>query len=145
MASPSRGGKLPLRHGPAEGDEGLRKNLETAAEMRERVRDDFFLAYDCWMSLDLDYALRLADGLHPYRFKWIEECLPPDDYWGYAELRRRAPPGLLVTTGEHRHYVPLLRRSKELQFLKEQFAGRALHVEPETYPARVAALCAGKS
>ena len=51
----------------------------------------------------------------------------------------------LVTTGEHRHYVPLLRRSKELQFLKEQFAGRALHVEPETYPARVAALCAGKS
>ena len=69
--------------------------------MRERVGDDFFLAYDCWMSLDLDYALRLAEGLRPYGFRWIEECLPPDDYWGYAELRRRAPPGLLVTTGEH--------------------------------------------
>ena len=63
------------------------------------------------MSLDLDYALRLAEGLRPYRFKWIEECLPPDDYWGYAELRRRAPPGLLVTTGEHeagRHGFRLL-------------------------------------
>jgi len=95
------GGKLPLVHGPAEGDEGLRRNLETAAEMRLRVGDDFFLAYDCWMALDLDYALRLAEGLRPYRFRWIEECLPPDDYWGYAELRRRAPPGLLVTTGEH--------------------------------------------
>jgi L-rhamnonate dehydratase len=63
------------------------------------------------MSLDLDYALRLAEGLRPYRFKWIEECLPPDDYWGYAELRRRVPPGLLVTTGEHeagRHGFRLL-------------------------------------
>jgi L-rhamnonate dehydratase len=105
------GGKLPLRHGPAEGAEGLRENLETAAEMRSRVGDDFFLAYDCWMSLDLEYALRLAEGLRPYRFRWIEECLPPDDYWGYSELRRRAPPGLLVTTGEHeagRHGFRLL-------------------------------------
>src|SRR6478672_6753620 len=55
------GGKLPLVHGPAEGDEGLR----------------------------------------PYRFRWLEECLPPDDYWGYAELRRRLPAGLLLMTGEH--------------------------------------------
>jgi L-rhamnonate dehydratase len=27
--------------------------------------------------------------------------LPPDDYWGYAELKRKAPPGMLVATGEH--------------------------------------------
>jgi len=33
--------------------------------------------------------------------KWIEEALPPDDYWGYAELRRNVPHGMLVTTGEH--------------------------------------------
>jgi L-rhamnonate dehydratase len=95
------GGKLPLRHGPAEGDEGLRRNLDTAAAMRSAVGEDFFLAYDCWMALDLPYALALADGLRPHRFRWIEECLPPDDYWGYAELRRRVGPDLLVTTGEH--------------------------------------------
>jgi L-rhamnonate dehydratase len=95
------GGKLPLRHGPAEGEEGLRRNLEAAAEARRRVGDDFFLAYDCWMALDLDYATRLAEGLRPYRFRWIEECLLPDDYWGYAELRRRLPPGMLLATGEH--------------------------------------------
>jgi L-rhamnonate dehydratase len=95
------GGKLPLVHGPAEGEQGLRQNLETAETMRSRVGDNFFLAFDCWMSLDLAYALRLAEGLRPHRFRWIEECLPPDDYWGYAELRRRVPPGLLVTTGEH--------------------------------------------
>jgi L-rhamnonate dehydratase len=92
---------MSLMHGPAEGAEGLRRNLATAEEMRGRVGDDFFLAYDCWMALDVPYALGLIEGLRPYRFKWIEECLPPDDYWGYAELRRRAPRDLMVTTGEH--------------------------------------------
>jgi len=95
------GGKMTLRHGPAEGEKGLRRNPEAAREMRERVGDDFMLAYDCWMALDVPYAVRLAEGLRPHRFAWIEECLPPDDYWGYAELRRRLPPGLLLTTGEH--------------------------------------------
>jgi len=97
------GGKLPLVHGPAEGDEGLRRNLETAAEMRARVgdTDEFFLAFDCWMALTVEYTLKLIEALRPYRFKWIEEFLPPDDYWGYAEVRRRAPRDLLITTGEH--------------------------------------------
>jgi len=95
------GGKLPLQHGPAEGEEGLRKNLEALATMRERVGDDFWLMLDCWMSLDLNYATRLAQGARQYGLKWIEEALPPDDYWGYAELRRNVPKGMLVTTGEH--------------------------------------------
>jgi len=105
------GGKLPLVHGPAEGEEGLRRNLERAEAARAAVGDDFFLAYDCWMALDLPYAVRLAEGLRPYGFKWLEEALPPDDYWGYAELRRRSPPGLQIATGEHeagRHGFRLL-------------------------------------
>ena len=95
------GGKLPLQHGPAEGEEGLRRNIEKLRDMRERVGDDFWLMWDCWMSLDLDYATRLAHRSSEYGLRWIEEALPPDDYWGYAELRRRVPPALLVTTGEH--------------------------------------------
>ena len=95
------GGKLPLHHGPAEGEEGLRRNLALLADMRERVGDDFWLMYDCWMSLDLNYATRLARGAHELGLKWIEEALPPDDYWGYAQLRRDVPKGMLVTTGEH--------------------------------------------
>lgn len=105
------GGKLPLHHGPAEGEAGLRRNLELLADMRQRVGDDFWLMYDCWMSLDLDYATRLAHAAHEYRLKWIEEALLPDDYWGYAELRRRVPAPMLVTTGEHeaaRHGFRLL-------------------------------------
>jgi L-rhamnonate dehydratase len=70
--------------------------------MRSKVGDDFWLMYDCWMSLDVDYATRLARAAREeYGLKWIEEALPPDDYWGYAELRRNVPPGLLVSTGEH--------------------------------------------
>jgi L-rhamnonate dehydratase len=95
------GGKMPLHHGPAEGEEGLRKNLEMIRDMREKVGDDFWLMLDCWMSLDLDYATRLAHGAAEYDLKWIEEALPPDDYWGYAKLKKQVPPKMLVTTGEH--------------------------------------------
>lgn len=95
------GGKMPLRHSPAEGDEGLRLNIEQLRDMRSRIGDDFWLMVDCWMSLNVKYATRLAYGTQDCRLKWIEECLSPDDYWGYAELRRRVPPGLMVTTGEH--------------------------------------------
>ncbi|AWG30320.1 L-rhamnonate dehydratase [Burkholderia cenocepacia] len=95
------GGKLPLHHGPAEGEAGLRRNLDALADMRSRVGADFWLMLDCWMSLDVPYATRLAHEAHALGLKWIEECLPPDDYWGYAKLRRDVPRGMLVTTGEH--------------------------------------------
>lgn len=95
------GGKMPLKHGPAEGDEGLRRNLAQLADMREKVGDDFWLMFDCWMSLDTNYATRLAQGAREFGLKWIEEALPPDDYWGYAELKRNVPEGMLVNTGEH--------------------------------------------
>lgn len=95
------GGKLPLHHAPAEGIEGLQKNLSLLEQMRSRVGDEFWLMYDCWMSLDLEYALQLAQSASQYKLKWIEEALPPDDYFGYSELKRRVPPGMLVSTGEH--------------------------------------------
>jgi L-rhamnonate dehydratase len=95
------GGKLPLHHGPAEGDEGLEKNIALLADMRAKVGDDFWLMYDCWMALDVNYATRLAARAHEHGLKWIEEAISPDDYWGYAELKRNVPKGMLVTTGEH--------------------------------------------
>lgn len=95
------GGKMPLHYGPAEGEEGMRKNLEMLADMRSKVGEDFWLMLDCWMSLDVDYATRLAIGAADYNLKWLEEALIPDDYWGYAKLRANMPPGMLVSTGEH--------------------------------------------
>jgi L-rhamnonate dehydratase len=79
----------------------MNKNIALLEEMRSRTGHEFWLMYDCWMSLDLDYAVRFAQRASQYALKWIEEALPPDDYWGYAELKRRVPAGMLVTTGEH--------------------------------------------
>jgi L-rhamnonate dehydratase len=95
------GGKMALHHGPHEGVPGLRANIAELAAMREKVGDDFWLMWDCWMSLDLDYAVRLVDATHEHGLKWLEEALIPDDYWGYRDLRRSVPRGMLVSTGEH--------------------------------------------
>ncbi|MBQ0895651.1 L-rhamnonate dehydratase [Micromonospora sp. U56] len=95
------GGKLPLHHGPAEGAEGLERNIAMLREMRQQVGEGFWLAYDCWMSLTVDYATRLAHVGAEHGLKWIEEPLLPDDYWGLAELRRRLPPTMMLASGEH--------------------------------------------
>jgi L-rhamnonate dehydratase len=95
------GGKMALHYSPSEGEEGFHRNIAELATMRERVGKDFWLMWDCWMSLDLNYATKLAHAAQDYGLKWIEEALPPDDYWGYAELRKNVPRGMLVNTGEH--------------------------------------------
>ncbi|TGD41669.1 L-rhamnonate dehydratase [Pseudotabrizicola sediminis] len=95
------GGKMAVQHGPAQGKDGMVAELTRLEKMRNAVGEDFWLMFDCWMSLDVNYATKLATAAHDYGLKWIEEALPPDDYWGYAELRRNVPRGMMVTTGEH--------------------------------------------
>ena len=51
------GGKMPLAHGPSDRREGLKANVKQFQEMRERVGPDFLLMADCWMALDLSYAV----------------------------------------------------------------------------------------
>jgi len=82
------GAKVPCPHGPAAGDEGFRANVAYFKAQREKVGPDFPLMLDCYMALTLPYTVRLAKALEPHGLKWIEECLPPDDYDGYKELRQ---------------------------------------------------------
>lgn len=72
-----------------------------ASVVRGGGGEDFWLMFDCWLSLDLDYAMRLAHRAQGFGLKWLEECLSPDDSWGQAALRRAMPPGMLLTAGEH--------------------------------------------
>ncbi len=98
--------KLACPYGPADGLDGLRKNVELIAQVRDKVGDACEIMLDCWMSLDVDYAVRLAEALRPYRVKWIEECLIPEDFDAHAELRARLP-WQTLTAGEHWHsHVP---------------------------------------
>ncbi|KDN41325.1 L-rhamnonate dehydratase [Tilletiaria anomala UBC 951] len=96
------GGKVPLPYPPSDGFEGLRKNVSYLKECRERVGHDFPLMVDCYMSLDLHYAVELANalrdaGVNPY---WLEEVLHPDDHAGHKILKERCP-WMRWTTGEH--------------------------------------------
>jgi L-rhamnonate dehydratase len=96
--------KVFVAHGPVEGIEGLRKNEEMVAKAREIVGDDIELMVDCWMSLDVEYTVRLVEALKPYRIKWLEDYLLPEDMEGYARVRQRVP-GQTLATGEH-WYTP---------------------------------------
>ncbi len=92
--------KVFLRHGPDAGLAGLNKNVELVAQAREQVGPDIELAVDSWLSLNVEYAVRVVEALKPYRIKWLEDYLLPEDMESYANLRSRVP-GQTLATGEH--------------------------------------------
>jgi L-rhamnonate dehydratase len=96
------GAKVPMAFGPADGKEGLRKNVEQVTGMREAIGPDIDIMVDCWMSWSVAYTLAFARAVEPCNIRWIEEPLQPDDYDGYAELRRRIS-GIQIATGEHEY------------------------------------------
>ena len=92
--------KLFVRHGPEEDIGGLRKNEELVARTREQVGPDVEIAVDAWMSLNTEYIVRLSEALKPYRIKWLEDYLLPEDMDSYFKVRQRVP-GQTLATGEH--------------------------------------------
>ncbi len=92
--------KLACPYGPADGLAALDRNEELVARTRTLIGDHVELMLDCWMAFDVEFAIRLAERLRPYRLKWIEDCLIPEDMDGFAEMRRRLPWQTLAT-GEH--------------------------------------------
>lgn len=94
--------KLPRPYGPADGLAGIRGTVAFVAEAREIAGDDAELMLDCWQTFDVDYTVRLAEALRPYRLRWIEEALPPDSLDAHRELRRRVP-WQAFAAGEHWH------------------------------------------
>jgi len=97
--------KLACPYGPADGKEALDKNEELVSETRDMVGPEVELMLDCWMAWDLEFAVRQAERLRPYNLKWIEDCLMPEDFQGFTELKRRLP-WQSIATGEH-WYTPL--------------------------------------
>lgn len=94
--------KLAMPHGPGDGPAGMAANLALVERARETAGASAEIMLDCYMAWDVEYTLRMAERLRPYNVRWIEECLPPDDYEGYAELTRKVR-GMAVATGEHEY------------------------------------------
>lgn len=97
------GAKVPLPYGPAE-PAGLAKNIAFLKKHREAVGPDFPLRVDCYMSLNVPYTIDLvtAANREDLRIDWWEECLTPDDFDGFQQLKR-AHPTTRFTTGEHEY------------------------------------------
>lgn len=89
-----------FRFGPADGEEGRRKNLEQARAIREAVGDHYMLMFDLWMGWEVDYAIDIIKALAPLNPAWIEEPVPPRA----AILKKiRDATGVPIATGEHVH------------------------------------------
>ncbi len=85
--------------GPADGESGMRRNVELVRTVRAAVGDGIELMADAYMGWDLAYARAMIKRLEPFGLRWLEEPLLPDDLAGYAELRRASP--IPISGGEH--------------------------------------------
>lgn len=92
--------KLFARFGAEANIDGIRKTEELVARTREQIGDDVELMLDAWMSLDVEHVVRLVEVLRPYRLKWLEDYLLPEDLDSYFKVRQRVPHQILAT-GEH--------------------------------------------
>lgn len=92
--------KVFLTWGPEDGVSGIRQSEELVARVREMVGPDVELMVDSWMSLNVEYIVRLMDALRPYRVKWLEDYLLPEDTDSYMKVRQRLP-GVTLASGEH--------------------------------------------
>ncbi|MCL4189080.1 MAG: hypothetical protein KJZ85_15880 [Rhodobacteraceae bacterium] len=99
-----RATKLACPYGMYDGLDALARNEELVARTREAIGPDRELMLDCWMAFDVEFAVRLAERLRPYRLRWIEDCLLPENLEAHAELRARVP-WMTLATGEH-WYTP---------------------------------------
>lgn len=85
-----------------EGIEGINKLEERVAQARDIVGPDADLMINPVMSFNVEYAVRVMERLKPYRLRWFEEPLIPQNISGLAELKR-AVPGVPIATGEDHH------------------------------------------
>jgi len=94
--------KLACPYGPADGLWGLEENEKFVAKAREIIGEHVELMLDCYMAFDVEYTIRLAERLRPYKLKWIEECLIPEDIDGWVSIKK-AVNWVALATGEHNY------------------------------------------
>jgi L-rhamnonate dehydratase len=92
--------KLAVPHGPADGKEGLKKNVELVERTRRLLGADGDIMLDCYMALDVHYAISLAKAVAGLGVLWIEEPVPPDQIESYRKIKD-AVPEMLIAGGEH--------------------------------------------
>jgi L-rhamnonate dehydratase len=91
--------KMRFGWGPVDGAAGMERNLELIKTIRSAIGYEIDLMADAYMGWTLDYARRMLPLLEPYRLRWLEEPVIPDDIHGYAALKAL---GIIpIAGGEH--------------------------------------------
>ncbi|MBL8835867.1 MAG: hypothetical protein JNL66_06455, partial [Alphaproteobacteria bacterium] len=88
-ASRFKGIKVPMPYGPEGGEDGVKANVAAVAAARAAAGPERDVAIDVFMAWDVDFTLRMAEALRPFRLRWIEDPLPPTDIDAYVRLHRR--------------------------------------------------------
>lgn len=91
--------KMRFGYGPKDGPEGVRKNLDSVAAVREVIGEDVDLMLECYMGWNLEYAKRILPKLERFQPRWLEEPVIADDIDGYAKLNQLT--SIPISGGEH--------------------------------------------
>src|SRR5438128_11478319 len=67
--------KLAIPHGPADGREGMKKNLALVETTRKALGPDGEIMLDCWMSWNERYTIDMAEMVAAYCGYCVEEHL----------------------------------------------------------------------
>ena len=79
--------KLRFGWGPADGAEGMQRNVDLVRTVRDTAGDGIDIMADAYMGWTLDYARRMIPLLERFNLRWLEEPVIPDDLHGYAALK----------------------------------------------------------
>jgi len=88
-------------YGPAAGDAGIKKTVETVRLLRETAGPDVMIMLDAWSSWDVRYTMRIAERLKEYDVAWIEEPVMADLVESYSYLNAHCP--IPIAGGEHEY------------------------------------------
>lgn len=88
-----------FRYGPADGVEGIRKNMDMAYALREVLGNDYELMFDCYMGWTVNYARKMLNELEAIRPSWVEEILRTHLLDAYRHLRDST--NIPLSAGEH--------------------------------------------
>ena len=105
--------KLPNQVHWSQGRDGLRILEDQVAQAREVVGPKVDLMLNPVMAFDVEFAIRVAEILKRYDFRWMEEPLIPENIRGLGEIKR-AVPTMAIATGEDHHtrypFLEMLRQ-----------------------------------
>ncbi|MCF7688485.1 MAG: mandelate racemase/muconate lactonizing enzyme family protein [Cephaloticoccus sp.] len=91
--------------------EGLVRDMERIALVREAVGGDVRIMIDANQGLDYEGALKLAERAKAFGIHWFEEPLVHTDFAGYAKLKAKA--GIALAMGEREFDLVALRELAE--------------------------------